>query len=478
MKRNLSYLTLVVLTALLATATGCGAGNGDVENQETPLVAQIVPTASVTLAPQVSDTPVYTPELEPAATLTHTPEPTPTATPCVPPAGWVAYTVQPGETLYGIAQRYGMTAEELQQANCLPSADVIQPGQNLYVPYFIAPSPTPCNPPADWVLYTVQSGENLLRIALRYGMTAGELQQANCLPSADVIQAGQNIYVPYVIPPTPLPIAPPTPLPIAPPTPLPIAPPTPTPGIPDGLLEEIFYDSGGEREEPICSDPDNEGNFLQVTISGRMQDDYEMCVYGFPMNEDITVELYAPDGHFVGSQSFPVDEERVVVGGGITKTWTVARFDLWMPVGLPVGDWSAIARLANVEVQSPFSIGRFAEPAINTMPEGEINPFVPHKCASYQPGQQVIVHGTNFAPPNQNFPLGIYRLTERVDDLGRFILQLADGQIVATDSQGDFSAAIPIEADSAGDYLAILATDPDVDAFLRIEANNDCYRVP
>ncbi len=45
----------------------------------------------------------------------------------------------------------------------------------------------------------MQPGENLFRIGLRYGVSVAELRLANCL-SGDTIYAGQRIYVPYALP--------------------------------------------------------------------------------------------------------------------------------------------------------------------------------------------------------------------------------------------------------------------------------------
>jgi LysM repeat protein len=57
------------------------------------------------------------------------------------------------------------------------------------------------------VPYIVQAGENLYRIALRYGTTYPKLQEANCLMT-DAIYVGQQLYLPPVTPnlpaPTPL----------------------------------------------------------------------------------------------------------------------------------------------------------------------------------------------------------------------------------------------------------------------------------
>ena len=53
---------------------------------------------------------------------------------CIVPNGWVAYIVQPGDTLAVIAASFGLTAEQLAQANCLQNPDLIYEGQILAVP--------------------------------------------------------------------------------------------------------------------------------------------------------------------------------------------------------------------------------------------------------------------------------------------------------------------------------------------------------
>ncbi len=58
-----------------------------------------------------------------------------TATSCEVQEDWPAtHTVQRGETLSRIANRYGVTLELLQQGNCLTNPDRIYPGQTLYLP--------------------------------------------------------------------------------------------------------------------------------------------------------------------------------------------------------------------------------------------------------------------------------------------------------------------------------------------------------
>lgn len=80
----------------------------------------------------------------PAATTTPTPRPaptpspSPTATPAPSPAPTPAgtYVVQPGDTLWTIAQQFGVSVEDLARANGIadPNAAILQVGQTLKLP--------------------------------------------------------------------------------------------------------------------------------------------------------------------------------------------------------------------------------------------------------------------------------------------------------------------------------------------------------
>ncbi len=68
---------------------------------------------------------------------TPTPNPTPTATPVARPTPTptpFVYTVQAGDTLSGIAGRFGLTVDELVQANRLVDPDSLQIGQQITIP--------------------------------------------------------------------------------------------------------------------------------------------------------------------------------------------------------------------------------------------------------------------------------------------------------------------------------------------------------
>ncbi len=67
-----------------------------------------------------------------------------TPSPCIPPDDWGIYTVQAGNTLFSLARRYGVDVEALMRVNCL-NANTIFVGQRLYVP---GPLATATNPAA------------------------------------------------------------------------------------------------------------------------------------------------------------------------------------------------------------------------------------------------------------------------------------------------------------------------------------------
>ena len=129
------------------------------------------------------------------STPTHTPPSFPTV--CPHPAGWSAITVQPGDTLNSLANAYQTTPEVLAQANCLLTGSLVA-GSKLYVPG-LSPTqpPNPCGPPPGWIFYTVQKGDNLFQISQKFGISVAELKFANCLTS-DLIRVGQKLYVPNV----------------------------------------------------------------------------------------------------------------------------------------------------------------------------------------------------------------------------------------------------------------------------------------
>ncbi len=112
-----------------------------------------------------------------------------------PPRGEPAiYVVQPGDTLFAIAARYQTTVAAIKQLNHLNS-DTIQVGQKLLVPIDDTRA-TLALPAPRSSAHIVQPGDTLYRLALRYGTTPRAIMQLNGISSPDLIAPGQSLAIP------------------------------------------------------------------------------------------------------------------------------------------------------------------------------------------------------------------------------------------------------------------------------------------
>lgn len=96
-----------------------------------------------------------------------------------------SYTVQSGDSLYFIAQKYGVTVNALKSANGIYS-DQIYPGQQLAIPGSGTSISTK---------YTVVSGDTLYLISDRFGVSVDTIRRANNIWK-DVVYPGQVLYIP------------------------------------------------------------------------------------------------------------------------------------------------------------------------------------------------------------------------------------------------------------------------------------------
>jgi LysM repeat protein len=103
------------------------------------------------------------------------------------------HVVQRGENLFRIALRYGVTVNALASANGLSNVGRIYVGQRLVIPTGGSANPTT---PSSSGVHVVRRGENLFRIALRYGMTAQRLAAANGIVNTNRIYVGQRLVIP------------------------------------------------------------------------------------------------------------------------------------------------------------------------------------------------------------------------------------------------------------------------------------------
>lgn len=95
------------------------------------------------------------------------------------------YIVQPGDTLSGIAERFGVKLADLEAANPqITNPDLIHPGEIVHIP-------------AQHRHYVVQPGDTLSGIAQRFGVTLAALEHANPqITNPDLIFPGQVITIP------------------------------------------------------------------------------------------------------------------------------------------------------------------------------------------------------------------------------------------------------------------------------------------
>jgi LysM repeat protein len=114
-----------------------------------------------------------------------------TPVPATPQPNPTVYVVRPGDTLYSIARRYGTTVEAIALTNKIANPSLIYVGQKLTIPgNYTTPMP-----PSGQV-HIVQPGETLYSIARRYGTTFWAIAMANNLTNPNVIYAGQRLIIP------------------------------------------------------------------------------------------------------------------------------------------------------------------------------------------------------------------------------------------------------------------------------------------
>jgi len=121
-----------------------------------------------------------------------TPTPAPAPAPA-PAASGNTYTVVKGDTLSGIASKYGTTYQALAALNGIADPNKIYPGQVLKISGS-APAPKPASKPAaSSGTYTVVKGDTLSGIAAKYGTTYQKLAQINGIADPNKIYPGQVI---------------------------------------------------------------------------------------------------------------------------------------------------------------------------------------------------------------------------------------------------------------------------------------------
>lgn len=167
----------------------------DPEGQPLPAPEQadglvVIGTGDITVSPTTGPAPTETPS--PATPSAATPVPiTPTPAPSplptnAPATTGIYHTVQAGENLFRISLRYKTTVDAIVAANELPDRTSVQVGQMLLIPV---------SPPSGQVAYVVQPGDTLYAIARRFDTTVDSLAALNRIAPPYAIQAGQMLVI-------------------------------------------------------------------------------------------------------------------------------------------------------------------------------------------------------------------------------------------------------------------------------------------
>lgn len=104
----------------------------------------------------------------------------------VPSPEYITYVIQPGDTLSGIAARFGTTVSTLSSLNNIADPNKIYAGTTIRVPENSSAAKT----------YTIRPGDTLSGIAARFGTTVSAIAALNGISDPNRIYAGTTVRIP------------------------------------------------------------------------------------------------------------------------------------------------------------------------------------------------------------------------------------------------------------------------------------------
>ncbi len=106
------------------------------------------------------------------------------------------YEVQPGDTLFSIAQRFGSSVEAIVTANDIANPSLITPGQKLIIPTVEEVHSSSARWGVNTRVHPVRPGELLPALAFRYGTTIWALREENELNRLGLLWPGLELSIP------------------------------------------------------------------------------------------------------------------------------------------------------------------------------------------------------------------------------------------------------------------------------------------
>lgn len=104
----------------------------------------------------------------------------------------IIYTVQPGDTLNKIARLYGSTIQAIVDANNIENPNLIYPGSVILIPV----EEEDFESPPGSIIYTVQPGDTLYIISLLFKVNMQRILELNNIANPALIYPGMKIFLP------------------------------------------------------------------------------------------------------------------------------------------------------------------------------------------------------------------------------------------------------------------------------------------
>ena len=117
------------------------------------------------------------------------------------PSDTVVHRVRRGDNLSRLARQYGTTVEAIQSLNGLGGRSLLSIGQRLEIPSGTGPNSQIAGQASRTesratIVHRVNRGDNLSRLAQRYGTTVRSIQSVNGLGSRTLLRIGQRLEIP------------------------------------------------------------------------------------------------------------------------------------------------------------------------------------------------------------------------------------------------------------------------------------------
>jgi LysM repeat protein len=183
---------------VLFLLTACGPATATPAPTPTPPMLNLQTRIAATLAaiPTASNLTPRSPTSTPQVAQPSATEPAQATVTPDPATSASEYTVQPGDTLSIIAVRFNTSMAAIQLLNNIDDARLVRAGQQLKIPTAkLAPDENPF-----WIVYVVQPNETFSAIALRFGVQLEALLRVNAITNAALVQAGQRLIIPLRAP--------------------------------------------------------------------------------------------------------------------------------------------------------------------------------------------------------------------------------------------------------------------------------------